>query len=369
MLLVSRGIFMAQRNSRNPTLSLYTIVWGSALWKRRGHKVPWHDPSPRVVAQAASHMIWTYVQTLEGEWWKVLLQLDKPSVIGHTSLLARMTGEPDLLLSSIGGDVGFYDLTHRKHLRHFPPLSSIIASCHLAESLAGHLATGRWETLPDFAARIHERGPPRVSKTELTGDKARDTYAHLADIKRQTELDGSGPGAPRHFGLNTTAVRLVSDMATPLPLRAYRIGRPPQSGKWWWPFGRPRSSPALALAPEDMPSGDAIEIHGGCANAAASILGAVGLGSLVPASARFELRLTLSDFEDSVLPMLVGPDAFDDNGIAIDGDLVGALDRLPKVWGDKDTLRFTDPNYWIETMPETPEAMNEVYHIALLHMI
>lgn len=364
---------MVNRKSNSATLSLYTIVWGSALWNSTAKKIPWHDPSPRVVAEAASHMIWTYVQSLGGEWWKVLLGVDKPSVIGHAALLARMSGEPDLLISSIGGDVGFYHVTDSKHLRHFPLPTDVLVSCYLAESLAGHLDTGKWESLPDFAGRITERAPPRIQKTELTGDKARAAYAQLADIKRQTARRKSGPGAPRHFGLNTTAVRLVSDLRTPLPLRAYKISTSLAGRPWWWPGLLDRLRPAearpMALVEGEAGASRGIEIPGGCANAVASVLTAIGLQALVPASARFEMRLALAQFEDAVLPVLVGDDAFDDTGTAADADLVAALHRLPKTWGEGETIRFTDPNYWIETIPEAPELLDEMYRIAMRHMI
>ena len=118
-----------------------------------------------------------------------------------------------------------------------------------------------------------------------------------------------------------------------------------------------------------MPDVRPTEIHGGCANAASCILGAIGLGSLVPESARFELRMTLSDFDAAVLPVLIGPHAFDVEGTALDEDLVAALDRLPKTWGDGDSLRFTDPNYWIESIPETPELAAEILHVTFKHVI
>lgn len=365
---------MAGRSSSTAHLSLYTIVWGSTVWKQNGAKIPWTDPSPRRVAEASAHMIWSYVRTLEGEWWRVLLQSDKPSVIGHTALLAQMPGEPDLLLSSIGGDVGFYHIGHLKHHEHFPPPSPILVSCHLAESLAGHLDSGNWEEIQSWAVRMHERDPPRVAKTMLTGDRARQVYGQLADIKRQTEQHDSGPGAPRHFGLNTTSVRLVSDLWRPLPMRRYQIDGSAPAPSFWsrLAFWRSHASPA-AMAVADgraagvSPAGH--EIHGGCANAAASVLTAVGLGALVPPSARFEMQLNLADFRDSVLPMLIGPDAFDAQGRAIDEDLTSALDRLPKAWGKSDTLRFADPNYWIETIPDRPELVDEIVRIASRHLV
>jgi hypothetical protein len=354
-------------------LSLYTILWGSALWSRTGRKIPWRDPSPRVVAEAAAFTIWSYVQGLQDQWWTVLLQVDKPSVIGHAALLARMDGHDTLLFSSIGGNVGFYGVTDRRHLAHYPPTSGVLVSCQFAESLAGHLETGKWELLADFAGRIVERGRPRVQRNDLSGAEAEHTYGLLADIRRQTRRRWSGPGAPRHFGLDTKAVRVVSDLARPLPMRAYQFrSRPPSRFDWLDILADlvPRAGPsAVATAYMPTPQSPVAEIPGGCANAVASILGAAGLGHLVPPEARFELTLSLDEFKDAVLPVLVGDDAFSTDGRAQDPDLVAALDRLPHAWGASTRLAFTDPSYWIETVPENDDLTAELMRIMARHII
>ena len=322
-------------HAQTPTLTLYVIMWGSEAPK----KVRWDDPVPRKVVEAASFMIWRYIQKLGSNWVDVLLQRDKPSVIGHAALLAVMTGQPEpLLFSNTGGDVGFYKLTDAKHDRYFS--FPILASCYLVETLAGHLADGKWETLKEFATRMQERGSPRIQKVQLTGANAVTTYKLLAAIKQQTEEADSGPGAPRHFGLNTTGVRFVTDMTRSFKMKSYQIG------------GKP------------------FEVHGGCANAVASVLQAARLGSLVPASAGITMRLTLSDFDEAVLPVLVGGSAFDAEGNARDKDLRKALDKLPEAWWKKDakpkeinTLRFTDPNYWIKAIPDNPPLVEEVHSL------
>jgi hypothetical protein len=258
-------------------------------------------------------MVWHYVQDARNRWLDYLFQQDKGSVIGHIALCAKMSGQAEpLVFSNTGGNVGFYKAGDYQHDRVYR--LPILASFNLLETLAGHLGDGHWETLEEFRERINQRTAPKVQKEMLTGEEATRTFAFLQEIMAVTTRLDSGPGAPRHFGLNIARVRLLSNFSTPLKMKRYMIG------------------------------GRLFEVHGGCANAVASVLNAARLQRLVPNKARMEMNIDFRLFRNSTFPVLVGSGAYAPNGTARDPDLVKALDQLPAEWGTGEQVKFCDPS-------------------------
>jgi hypothetical protein len=329
VILGARGAKSASRE--DDVLNIYLVLWPSDA-----PLVPWTDPSPRQVAEAGSFVIWRYIRELGDNWVNILLQRDKPSVIGHASIVAKISGKPLIVFSNTGGDVGFYSATDSKHPRAFLQ-KAILASCYFAETLTGHSSDGRWESHDEYVTRIRERQAPRVSRIQVRGVDAQKTYDMLNAVLSSTTGTSSGPGAPKNFGLNTTEVRLITDFGRTKKMKSYLIG------------------------------GRMVEIHGGCANAVASVLDAVGLGEFVPKSAAIKMNIALSSFRGAVLPIVRGEEAFDAYGKARDPDLVGALDRLPTTWVGASTrntaIRFTDPNYWVREMGSNSEYLAEVHRL------
>jgi hypothetical protein len=304
------------------TLSLYVVVWNSY-----GKEIPWRHQSPKVVVEAATHVIWSYIQNVKDN---PLRTISQGSVIGHTALYAKLSNGPELVFSNTGGNVGFYRRGHPKHDRHFDRSSWILASFHVGETLAGHLSDGSWETIDEFRDRVHARRAPRVQRLVLAGQEAQDTFALLQSVAIQKNSDPARGGGPRHFGLNTTGVRLIHDFNTVLPMQKYDI------------------------------AGQHYEIHGGCGNAVASVLRAARLERLVPDGARVKMTLNVERFREKVVPVIIGSNAFNSNERAQDPDLTKALESLPQTWGSTDELRFCDPNYWFRLMSHNPLSYRDL---------
>jgi len=308
-------------------LSLYL-----SLWESFGGRIDWGHDDPRRVAEQVSYVIWSYIQEIgcPGD-------NDKGSVIGHAALYAKLQEEEterELVFSNTGGNVGFYSVPPKLPWRYF--FRGILMCFYVLESLAGHLEDGKWETLREFRKRVRRRRPPRVQKVVLRGDDANQAFQLLELIHTVTSADNAGPGAPEDYGLNTTAVRLLDDFDRPLLMRSYNI------------------------------DGVQREIHGGCANALASVLDAANLSHLVPRQPPVFVERPLSfDLfpiaeDGAVLPVVQNDEGFDRNGNAVDEDVRRELDRLSPVWGDGDLVRFFDPNHWYDLIPDEPANFREL---------
>ncbi len=300
-------------------LNLYVILWDSF-----GGRIPWFSGNPKEVAERVSYVIWSYIQEFKES---PLQRSDKGSVIGHAALYSKLKrpdgSSTECVFSNTGGNVGFYSIFSSKYpFRYrliFPP---IIACFYVLESLAAHVEDGKWESVAEFRDRVQKRRKPRVRKETLLGDQATRTFELLQQIQNATTSFPAGPGGPSHYGLNTVEVRLVDSFDNPLEMKEYDI------------------------------AGDGFEIHGGCANAVASVLEAARLSHVVERTAQFEKRMSFSDFTEAALPVVQNDAAFDAHGNARDRDLKRELRRLPSVWGAGDVVRFFDPNYWYDTLPD-----------------
>ena len=144
------------------------------------------------------------------------------------------------------------------------------------ELLAGHVSDGKWESPNEYKRRISHNNNFKVEKHEYTGDRANGIWKLLKTVEKAMEKakKENHIGAPKYFGLNTTAVRDVDNFNQKLPLHQYNIGG--------------------AMHP----------IPGGCANAVASILVAIELKNKVPDSARFSLNIDLERFAGISIPIV-----------------------------------------------------------------
>ena len=319
-----------QAFAQEPILNLYLAIWPSETRLR----LPWNDPFPRTLAERFCYQIWNFVHVQGGGRLATALFGSKKSIIGHTSLLAEMRDggsvESTLFSNTSESNPGIYEDSiwfgwDGSEVRFPEEYEStwIVAAFYVDELLAGHVEDGEWETLHDYRRRVDRNKRFRVIRRSFRGSDAKRKFALLKEIKRQTRDQGNRFGAPRHFGLNTSSVRLIDNhgLGRGNSLSKYRIG------------------------------GSYHEIHGGCANAVASVLRAVGLGNLVPRSAVFEMAIDLARFSNLYVPIIVGSGGFE-NRAAIDEDLVKALDRLPEKWGSGTTVKFVDPNYWYREIPD-----------------
>ena len=314
------------------TLHLYLAIWPSTT----GLLLPWNTPSPRRLATEFCHLLWKYIDISGGRLGTMAnIASGKRSVIGHISLLAELH-YPDgsvrrTLFSNTGGNPGFY--RNDNSLYSFIPMRTdryperyrrcwscwpIVIGFYIGEVLAGHTTDGEWESCHDYQDRMRSNDDFRVVRYALSGDLAKRTYGRIVQIRNATARQRV-VGAPGHFGLNTLSVRRIGDFDKPLSFSSHRIGN------------------------------SVHVIHGGCANAVASVLVAAGLGQLVPNSARFRLELDLRVFKDVALPVILDSDAFRD-GVPQDEDLISELSKVPERWGSGDTIAFVDPNYWYRSV-------------------
>ena len=320
----------------SPTLNLYLAVWPSLT----GLRLSWNTPSPRHLATEFSHMLWRYVQDNGGRW-KTLLNsaFSKTAPIGHTSLLAEMEHQNGsiggrLLFSNTGGSPGFYKndnsiysplpfstKRYPERYRRCPVFCApIVLGFYLDEVLAGHTDDGEWESWSDYEYRVSQNKNFRVRKYTAKGESAVRIFERLKHIPRHTNTRNKEVGAPLHFGLNTTSVRVVDDFHNKRAMTKYMIG----DYKY--------------------------EIHGGCGNAVASVLEAAGLGHLIPRSARFGMNVNLNKFKNVILPVILGSGGFRGSQ-PMDDDLIADLSRVPQTWGSGDAIRLIDPNYWYVELP------------------
>lgn len=291
-------------------------------------------------------MLWRYVQDNGGRW-KTLSNsaFSKTAPIGHTSLLAEMEHRNGsirrLLFSNTGGSPGFYKNDNSIYsalpfsTKRYPEryrrcwlCAPIVLGFYLDEVLAGHTKDGKWESWSDYEYRVSQNKNFRVRKYTANGESAVRVFERLKQITQHTNTRNRKVGAPLHFGLNTTTVRVVDDFHNKRAITKYMIG----NSKY--------------------------EIHGGCGNAVASVLEAAGLGHLVPRSARFGMNVNLKKFRNVVLPVILGSGGFRGNQ-PMDGDLIADLSRVPQTWGSGDAINFIDPNYWYVELPV--DAGNEWY--------
>ena len=298
-----------------PTLNLYLAIWPNST----GVLLPWKS-SPRDLAEKFIYMLWKY-------------RSSKGAIIGHTALLAEMHDSGSInriLFSNTGGSPGFYEhsmwIGRSMPGYRFPEEYKdtwIRVAFHIDEVLAGHVTDGRWESLAEFQSRVAENEHFRVSKNSYYGVDARDKFARLRDIKCQTRNQGNRFGGPKHFGLNTTTVRRINEngLMSGQSMSKYRVGNSDH------------------------------EIHGGCANAVASVLRAIGLGTLVPNRAEFKMNVDLGRFHNVYLPVRWTSSWFDDNNRAAHKQLTDALNGMPNNWGSGNTIKFVDPNYWYLELP------------------
>ena len=313
-------------------MHMYLAVWQNP----GGVRIPWRSRRPRDLAESLGYMINRYIVS-HGGWWSPSLWSFPGTIVGHATLFIEMvyaSGITEFLVFSNTGkrgktDAGLY--VGRGHAKN--PYSSwafVMAVFYLDELLAGHVNHGIWQSLGDYKDRVNEAMaldiPPRVYRRVLSGGHAEDTFSRLRQIYFATR-DSNGIGAPRHFGLNTLEVR--------------RVDRGSNSRSKWHPRQRMTSYTI---------GGSRHEIHGGCANAIASVLRAIGHGDLVPRTAQISLSLDLDRFHNSVLPVLGSSDAFTSSGRDNReySELTRALGALPEQFGSGDQIRFVDPNYWYD---------------------
>ena len=239
-----------------------------------------------------------------GGWLSPRLLRFPGTVVGHATLFAEMVhanGKREFLVFSNTGkkgkkDAGLY--VGRSHPKNpYPSGNWVMAVLHLDEMLAAHVDHGIWQTLSDYKARVEEAmnigTPPRVYARVLSGGSAEDTFNRLRQIYFATRST-NGYGAPRHFGLNTIEVRMLNEASR---------------SRSKWSLGRRMTRYTIGSSRH--------EIHGGCANAIASVLRAIGHGDLVPRAAQVSLSLDLHRFHNKVLPVLGSSDAFTSSGLRI----------------------------------------------------
>ena len=320
-LLSSLPLRRSLATTSTPTLNLYLAIWQNP----GGVRIPWTHHNPRVVAERACYLFWRYIR-LQGGWLGTLFS-DGGTVVGHATLFAEMRhdhgGQEFLVFSNYDKkDAGMYfRFYHPKNPYRW--IDFIMAVMWVEELLAGHTESGVWQSLRAYKERVDRRLPGRVVRRSFTGDRATEMINRLRLIYQRTHSRNT-VGAPRNFGLNTLRVRPVDD-----------------AGNW----GR-----AQPMTRHEI-DGTQHEIHGGCANAVASVLRAAGLADMVPEEAEFELQLELSRFSETVLPILGRSDAWNRNGEPESSYLTEALEELPNTWGSGDWIRFVDPNYWHDRIP------------------
>ena len=317
-----------------PELDLYVAIWPSLT----GLVLPWETDSPRHLAERFCYMLWSYVQSHSNRLEAAFSAMHrKTSAIGHASLYAelrRADGRTEnVLFSNTGGDPGFYEnpgslmpplgLPSRRFPKRYRFLNNFwkagfMACFFVDELLAGHVSDGKWESVDEYAGRL-DNDLMRVRKYNASGDVAVEVFERLRAIRRATKLGGF-VGGPMHFGLNTTFVREVRNFGQPLSMHRY-----PAANKWY-------------------------EIHGGCANAVASVLVASDLPSLVPDRARFSMEVNLGRFAGVSVPLVTRSREYR-NGRPANEDLIVELNRVPNSWGRGDQISFVDPNYWYRTFP------------------
>ena len=319
---------------QTPTLSLDLVIWPSLTRTC----LPWTTSDPRQLSAAFCHMLWSNIQASGRDLGRLEAALKiwgrKTSVIGHASLVATMRHSDgrvtEEIFSHTGGYPGFYRnpyiiysglpfSTDRYPDRYqacwFCFGQHIMIVFYIGEVLAGHTQDGSWETRVQYRKRMSKNSDFRSRRYIFRGDQAQSKYNLLKKIKRQTK-GGSGIGAPRYYGLNRTSVRVLDNFNNSQPMSPYWI------------------------------DGSRHEFHGGCANAVASVLEAVGLGNIVPSEAKFTIRLDLQRFQNVPLPVITNSRGFSKNGKPMDKDLIAELDRVPASWGNGDIVSFVDPNYW-----------------------
>lgn len=301
-----------------PTLTLDLYIWPSMTETY----LPWKTQNPRYLATKFSHMLWTHIRA-SGNRWAGLAGISsrKTSLIGHAALVATMTHgngkkEPKEIFSHTGDLPGVYHFAKSRFPSRYR-MKGIMGCFYVGEVLAYHTSEGLWETHSRYEDRMRKNRDFRHWRYTFEGDQARNKYALLKAIKRQTErVKASAIGAPRHYGLNRTSVRLIGDSNRSMRMSRYSIG------------------------------GSKYEFHGGCANAVASVLEAVELGDLVPSEAEFTIRLDLQRFQNIPLPVITRRRGFFKDGRPRDNDLIDELNKIPLSWGSGDIVSFVDPNYW-----------------------
>ena len=190
--------------------------------------------------------------------------------------------------------------------------------------MAGHVSDGTWESPSEYGIRVSNNNF-RVIKYEYKGEKAGKIREGANNVMKQTGR-GQHIGAPKHFGLNANAVRLVNNFSHKLSLHLYNIGN------------------------------GAYPIPGGCANAVASILVALGLIDLVPNSARFAINngkgIDLGRLAGISVPIVMGKGEYKDKE-PTDQKLKDVLNSVPLTWGKGgERIEFIDPNYWHPRIPD-----------------
>ena len=337
-LLSGAAVAPAQTQEESYRLNLFLAVWQNV----GGVRIPWTSRRPEDVAESFGYMLNRYIVSHDG--WPGTLLKPTGTVVGHATLFAEMVHVRDshgaesqeyLVFSntdekgekSAGLYVGPW---HTKN--PYPTSSLVMAVLHLDELLAGHVDHGVWQTLSEYKKRVRESlydgMPPRVYAWTLSGANAQSTFERLRQVYVATQSK-VGYGAPRYFGLNTTEVRMVDEMSN--------------SRNKWSP-GRSMTKFAIGSSRH--------EIHGGCANAVASVLRAIGRGDLVPRAAQISLSLDLERFHNRVLPVLGSSDAFTSSGRNSGRyvELTRGLQNLPEQFGRGTTIRFVDPNYWYDSI-------------------
>jgi hypothetical protein len=311
-----------------PTLSLYVVLWRSV-----GPRIPWESSNPRKIAEQFCHLIWSYKGSFHLK--QLLLRENKGSVIGHAALVATLRlpkkKPQSLVFSNTGGSVGVYWRGTPKFPDRPPykkegiDLVPIVACFYVSETLAAHLGDGRWESPKEFRKRVATWSNPKVQKKVIVGESAEPTFRLLDEIRSLPERFPDAYGGPKHYGTNTTKVRWLED-----PDKA--------------------PNPPREMTQYDI-GGKKHEIHGGCGNAVASVLHAVGQEDLIPRNKiQFEFEMSLSDFSGIVLPVIIGRHGFR-NGVAVDLDLTSELAKVPTSWGSGYPVRIIDPNHWYEAVP------------------
>lgn len=416
-------------------LDIYVIVWGAPA------RIDWNNENPRVTATTALQSLHKYIgYQLAGD--------SSHNMIGHAAMVANYIDESGqqktILFSNSGGNVGV-DLEapgDRNHASYSALVvdgiwgllsEDYIANMFILQTVSAHFPDGYWESEGSFGNRLKERTTPIVKKESFTGQQAADYFECLSLIKTETDRDikkaieiyeKAKPewsaklrqaqqllepqnvtgtevdraiaraerlkrvkaayaidykyepfrelgGGPYFYGLNTLGVRLPTTYALDKPPPNYDI---------------------IRMKKYEMPDGSKHEIHGGCANAVASVLKACGLqhmitdihmkiedGDVLVPSAQFTLTLSFNAVKGKKIPILfpkivvagvtLKHDEFDAAGNFIDPDIEDEIEELPEHWvkpGDTavNQVQFYDPSVWYDQWEHhkanTPGAFEEL---------
>ena len=310
-----------------PALDLYIAIWPNFTRT----KLSWKTSSPQQLAKEFSYMLWNYIQS-HGHGLLAAIFSEKKSIIGHASLFAELRDgntTSHIVFSNTGGNPGFYEnpsswmpplnLPSHKFPKKYRNLERPIGPGFLAcffvdELLAGHVSNGKWESPNEYRDRVFENDNFRVAKHEYTGEQAK-KISRLFNFTMSETGSEQYIGAPKYFGLNAVAVRDVNNFNQKLPVHP---------------------------------------IPGGCANAVAGILTAIGLEKLVPGSARFSINngkgIDLQSLAKISVPIVTRGMEYE-NRKPTDQKLKDALNSVPQTWGNGgEQIEFVDPNYWYPTL-------------------